>query len=411
MARLRGTGVGAGMALGAAAVVRVRGGIPMLPEVPVRIAELVAMRRLTEVPEVILAVEDYRTGLTLAGALSWARVVGIAAESAEPDARIPPFPAVVGVPNLMSVVEDEMLLLVDAERGVVLADPDPIAIAQYQAEHDHIAPRHRFYLESAHLAAQTLDGRTLQVVARVTSEEEVAEAIEDGADALYVPFNVPLLPATEDAQAQRYHLRTLTEQAAGKPLLLADDYALSARMLVEMAARAEITLTVPPREDLEGLGLAECLAELQEAEAECFEEEMACSLPRLAVDIAAVPEQETPEQITARIEALAARGATQLLLSLEGYSLDETMLPHLETLIAAARSHLLPVTAMVYRHSFNLFGASDLENTLETAINFLAGMDVAGLIVGPGQVTETKERLRNLSVSERREALLHYLSG
>jgi hypothetical protein len=411
MARLRGTGLGAGMALGTAAVVRVLGGIPMLPEAPAPIAQLIATKRLVEIPEVILVVEEYRTGLTLAGALTWAKVVGIAAESADPGVPVPRFPAVVNVSNLMAVVEDEMLMLVDAERGVVLADPDPIAIAQYQAEHDHIAPRHRLYLEDVHLAAQTLDGRTVQVVARVTTEAEIAAAITGGADALYVPFDAPLLPAGGEERAQRRRLLAVTELAAGKPLLLADDYALPPRALVEAAAQAEITLAVPPRDDLEGLGLAEQAAELQAAEAACFEEEIACSAPRLAADITAIPEQMTGEEVAAQVEALAARGATRLLLSIEGYSLDEAMLPHLENLIAAAQSNLLPVIGTAYRHSFNLFGSSGLENTLETALNFLAGMGVVGVIVGPEQVVETKAILRNLSYSERREALLQFLSG
>jgi phosphotransferase system enzyme I (PtsI) len=399
------------MAMGTAAVVRVRSGIPMLPDVPARIAQLVATHRLTERPEVILVAEDYRTGLMLAGALTWAKVVGIATEIAEPGAPVTSVPAVVGVQDLLSVIEDEMLLLVDAERGVVLADPDPMAIAQYQAEHDHIAPRHRIYLEGVHLAAQTLDGRTLQVVARVTSEEELTEALDDGADALYVPFNAPLLPVKTEPGGQRRHLLDLTQSSAGKPLLLADDYALPSRALVEAAAHAEITLAVPPREELAGLGLAELATELQAAETECFEEEIAGSLPRLAANMVALPEEETPEQIAARLEKLSACGAARLLLSLEGVSLDEAILPQLETLIATAQANLLPVTAMAYRHSFNPFGTGDLENTLETAISFLVGMDVVGVIVGPGQVTEAKTIIRNLSASERREALLDYLGG
>src|SRR5690349_9264001 len=119
MARLRGTGLGAGMALGTAAVVRVRGGIPMTPEPPAALAAQIAQRRLTETPEVILVADDYRTGLALAGALSWAKVVGLAAGSAEPDAPVPPFPAVVNVAGLMDAMQDDMLMLVDAGRGIV----------------------------------------------------------------------------------------------------------------------------------------------------------------------------------------------------------------------------------------------------------------------------------------------------
>src|SRR5205823_14126403 len=87
-------------------------------------------------------------------------------------------------------------------------------------------------------------------------------------------------------------LLSLIALAAGKPLLLADDYALSPRALLEASAQAEITLAVPPREDLEGLGLAELETELRSVETECLENDVACELPRLAVALVAVPEQE-----------------------------------------------------------------------------------------------------------------------
>src|SRR4051794_612975 len=102
MARLRGTGLGAGMAMGTAAVVSMRGGMPIAPGIPQRLVAQIAQHRLTETPEVIVVAEDYRTALAMTAAISWAKVVGIASERADPDAAVPPFPAVTGITGLMS---------------------------------------------------------------------------------------------------------------------------------------------------------------------------------------------------------------------------------------------------------------------------------------------------------------------
>ncbi|HLV78736.1 MAG TPA: hypothetical protein VKT32_00600, partial [Chthonomonadaceae bacterium] len=220
MARLRGRGLGAGVALGTAAVVRVQGGIPMLPEAPERIARRLAARRPMETPEVILVAEEYRTALALLRSLPWGKVVGIVAGEAEAEAPVPGVPAVVQVPYLLDSIEDDVLMLVDATNGVVLADPSGMAIAQYQAEHSSIAPRRRLYLDDAHLPARTLDGRDIQVLARVETAEDVAQALDAGADALYVPAGAALLPDSDET-GQRRSLRQLLSLTTGKPLLLA----------------------------------------------------------------------------------------------------------------------------------------------------------------------------------------------
>jgi phosphotransferase system enzyme I (PtsI) len=410
MARLRGTGLGAGMALGTAAVVRVRGGIPTMPEPPPSIAEQIALRRLTETPEVIVVADDYRTGLALAGALKWATVVGLAAGYADSDAPVPPFPSVVNVPGLMDAVQDEMLMLVDAVRGIVLADPDPVSIAHYQAEHDHIAPKHRFYLDTPHLPAETLDGHTIQIVARVQSEQEIDRALQEGADALFVARQSPLLSLDADDETQRRSLLALAERAVGKPLLIADDYALSPRAVLEETALADITLIVPPRSDLEGLGLAELAEELKAAEAECFAEEVDFAVPLLGAYIGSGYTYEEAQQATAAIDALAARGATRIVFGLEYDVLNMDLLRHLEPLVAAASANLLP--SFVAWGAFDLRGeaAEGLENTPEGALRLLVGLGVSGILTAADEVDEAKAMLREISFSECRESLLERLS-
>ena len=81
--RLRGAGIGAGTAIGAAAVVRLMSGIPLPPEIPPRVLAERAGGRNSELPDVIVVAEEFRNALAISGAISWANVVGIAAERSE----------------------------------------------------------------------------------------------------------------------------------------------------------------------------------------------------------------------------------------------------------------------------------------------------------------------------------------
>ena len=409
MARLRGAGLGTGTVLGTAAVIRVRGGIPLMPEPPADIAERLALHRLTEKPEVILVADDYRTALVIAGALPWGTVTGIVAAYADADSPVPAVPAVVNVKDLMAQVDNGMLVLVDATRGVILADPDGMAVAHYQAEHDRIAPRRRLFLESVHLPARTLDGRTIQVAARVETPADITTALEEGADALYVPFQASLLPDSDDDR-QRRNLFRLADLGAGKPLILSDDYALASTAVLEAADRADITLAVPPREDLAGLGMEEISVEWMETQADCFENDVLCALPRLAVDLVSLPAHLSLEQEAGWVEALAGFGATRLVLNLEHEIADVSLLARLETLIAAASANLMQVTAAVALHGFALFEENDPEDSSEMAVPLLVGTGLTGLIVRPSVVTATKTRVNGLNFSECRESLLQLLS-
>ncbi|HZT44328.1 MAG TPA: hypothetical protein VFA07_19335 [Chthonomonadaceae bacterium] len=408
MARLRGRGLGAGVALGTAAIVRIKGGIPMLPEVPPRIAERIAARRPMETPEVILVADDYRTALALFGSLPWGKVVGIVAGSADPDAPVPGVPAVVNVSYLLDAIEDDVLMLVDATQGVVLADPSGMAIAQYQAEHSSIAPRRRLYLDDAHLPARTIDGRDIQVLARVEMAEDIVQALDAGADALCVSLGTPLLPDTEET-AQRRSLLSLLSLTTGKPVLLADDYALPPLALLEAAAQADIVLAEPPRDDLEGLGLEELASELWEAQGQCFEQDIACGMPRLAARLTSLAACGPPGRETERMESLAAHGATRLLLDLEAEILDASLLARIEALVAAASAHLLPVTAAVALLGFGVSEEDDPEGNIEAALGLIVGTGIAGIVVPPPLVEATKERIRGLHFFECREALLQFL--
>jgi len=411
MTRLRGKGLGAGMALGTAVVVQMRDGLPMLPDPPERIARAAGMRRVSERPEVILVAEDYRTALALSGALPWAKVAGIAAASGGAGASVPPFPAVVDVIGLMDLVQNDLLILVDAERELVFVDPDGIALAHYTSEHAHIAPKHRLYLDEEHQPALTRDGIPIQIVARLQQWKEIAVALHQGVDALHLPIGSTLLSANAEEAELRRDLFRLIDAVASKPLFISDRFTLPLPTVLMAAAKADLTVAIPPQETLDGLGFAELMAEMRSAETECYEEDQVCALPRLAADLSGVSEwgAEEADKVQARIERLAAQGATRLLINLEQEALTEGTLLALEPLLAAAQINLLPAFVPAWPFSFNAFGQNGLPNTLETAVGLLIGAGAAGILVPADQVAAAKRIVREQSAADCRDLLRQVL--
>ena len=410
MTRLRGDGLGAGMALGTAVVVQMRDGLPMLPDPPERIVQAVGSRRVSERPEVILVADDYRTALALSGALPWAKVAGIAAASGGEGASVPLFPAVVNAVGLMDVVQNDLLMLVDAERGVVFVDPNGIALAQYSAQYAHIAPKHRLYLDEEHQPALTTDGIRIQIVARIRRWEEIATALRQGVDALHLPLGNTLLPTTADEADLRRDLFRLIDEAAGKPLFISDRFTLPLPTVLMAAAKADLTLAIPPQGTLDGLGFAELMAEMRDAETECYEQDQVCAFPRLAADLSGVAEWgDDPAQAQTLVERLAVQGATRLMVGLDQEALTEGTLLALEPLLAAAQINLVPAFVSGWPFGFNAFGQNELPNTLETAVGLLIGAGAAGILVPADQVEAAKRTVREQNAAECRDLLRQVL--
>ena len=398
--RLRGAGIGTGTAIGAAAIVRLMSGVPLPPEIPARILAERAGGRNSELPDVIVVAEEFRNALAISGAISWANVVGIAAERSETSPLPCPFPTVVGLSNLLETVADDMLLLLDATADILLADPDPIAIAQYQAEAEQLAPKRRFFLENAHLPATTSDGHTIQVIAITQTIEEVELALQNGADALYIPidtehssgFVMPegyhILPCNADASILRRNLTELISVAQGKPLYISDDYSLPMPLILKAAARADVTLALPPRNDLENLGIGEMREELKAALREGEEYEAALAMPRLAADLVDLEADRDTQT-----DRLLTDDTTCILISLaKVHQFIKDILPRIETIITKSDAQRIPVILRV-----NEWHEED--ETLETAVRYAVGTGAAGLLTGP-KVAEVKAVIRELNYAD-----------
>lgn len=396
MPRLRGNGLGAGMAMGTAAVVRTNTGVPLMPQIPERLTTLIAQRRLTETPEVVVVAEDYRTALAISASLTWAKVVGIAAERGDPDAAVPPMPAVTGVSGLIKATDDDVLVLVDATRGVVLVDPDPIYLAQYTAEHDRVAPKNRIYLDEAHLPAQTQDGRTITVVA-VTNGSGAERALASGPDALY-----HALPLSFDPDETRRHLAEVVSITAGKPLIIPYNASLPLAPLLEAASHADITLAVSPAEAefiADPVAIAQLLREIELVQAELAERDVLSGTPRIAAEISAPSPDAWPSEdaVTTHLQGAAAAGATRLILyaSLQGDALD-----HLAALTAAASVNLMPVIFYIDTTTTQVTDASENRGALDRNIHLMLGAGVTGFLVVADHVQAAKAAIRAASLTE-----------
>ncbi len=388
MLRLRGKPFGGQVALGSATVLRATNGIPLLP------ARLVA--QLARAPrdasiesvEIIVIARDYDAASSLQ--LPWARVVGIVAEHAHDDAIRVGVPTVVGIDGVLEKIEDDALVLIDGERGIVLVEPDAAALAAYQAERERIAPRRRIYLDYSHQPAVTLDGREIRVLGRAGTLEEVQQALENGADMLYVPAGSPLVPSEANDEAHLEALLNLAEAAAGKPITLGWDVQnVTAANVLQAARRAEFTVEAPLAGGPEGF--VDLQNYLQDTREELLSEEIDFADVRLAGGI------EMGSPIPDELAGLFIGRVVISGLDASRVRLEESRL-WLDDLMAAAKGLLIPVEA-------HIEGADS--ETVQTVI----ALGVVGVIVSAADVALTKDLIRGIDAGAVRAAILDDARG
>jgi phosphoenolpyruvate-protein phosphotransferase (PTS system enzyme I) len=127
-------------------------------------------------------------------------------------------PAVIGVPRLTKIIDNDELVIIDGYEGAVIVNPTQAMIAEYQARvlrHEEAEER---LLENREQPATTKDGVRVSLQANIELVQELSDAIRFGAEGiglyrsefLYISKS-PLLP-TEDEHFQLY--RSLAEAVA-----------------------------------------------------------------------------------------------------------------------------------------------------------------------------------------------------
>ncbi len=133
-------------------------------------------------------------------------------------------PAVIGVPRLTKIVDNDELVIVDGYEGTLFVNPTQAMVAEYRSRVSRHAEEERELLRNRELAAITKDNRQISLQANIELVEELGDAVKFGAEGiglyrsefLYISKS-PLLP-TEEEHFEVY--RKLVEETAPNPCVI-----------------------------------------------------------------------------------------------------------------------------------------------------------------------------------------------
>jgi phosphotransferase system enzyme I (PtsI) len=90
-------------------------------------------------------------------------------------------PAVIGVPRVTEVIDNEELVIVDGYEGTIVVNPTPALVEEYRSKVTRHAEYERKLLENRDLDAVTKDGVPIRLQANIELIQEVDDAIRFGA--------------------------------------------------------------------------------------------------------------------------------------------------------------------------------------------------------------------------------------
>src|SRR5712691_7325009 len=93
-------------------------------------------------------------------------------------------PAVIGVPRLTKIVDNDELVIVDGYEGTLLVNPTPAMVTEYRSRVTRHAEAEKHLLENRGLAAVTRDSRQISLQANIELVEELGDAIKFGAEGI-----------------------------------------------------------------------------------------------------------------------------------------------------------------------------------------------------------------------------------
>ncbi|HJV93603.1 MAG TPA: phosphoenolpyruvate--protein phosphotransferase [Azonexus sp.] len=99
-------------------------------------------------------------------------------------ARSMAIPSVVGMENARSLIRDGELLIVDGQRGVVIVNPDPRVLEEYQLRKNQIELEENKLKRLKTAKSQTIDGVEVQLFANIELPGDIPEALEGGAEGI-----------------------------------------------------------------------------------------------------------------------------------------------------------------------------------------------------------------------------------
>ena len=132
-------------------------------------------------------------------------------------------PAIVGLHHARQLIREGELLIVDGVQGVLVVDPDPIVLAEYQLRQSQIELERKKLRRLKTTPAATLDAESVELYANIELPQDVPLALEAGAEGIglfrteFLFMNRKDLPS-EDEQFEAY--REVAEALEGRPVVL-----------------------------------------------------------------------------------------------------------------------------------------------------------------------------------------------
>ncbi|MBL7070765.1 MAG: phosphoenolpyruvate--protein phosphotransferase [Candidatus Omnitrophica bacterium] len=92
--------------------------------------------------------------------------------------------AVVGLEKITKVVKNGDILVIDGNRGLVIAEPQKKTLDKYHAEKKKYEKLERELMTLKNLPCETLDGHRIELSANIEMPEEIASVLRHGADGI-----------------------------------------------------------------------------------------------------------------------------------------------------------------------------------------------------------------------------------
>ncbi|MFZ9562557.1 MAG: phosphoenolpyruvate--protein phosphotransferase, partial [Burkholderiales bacterium] len=149
-------------------------------------------------------------------------------------------PCIVALHQARQLVRENEMLIVDGTQGVLIVDPDPQVLAEYQLRQREFGLERQKLKRLRDTPARTLDGAQIELHANIELPGDVSLAVESGATGIglfrteFLFLNRPDLP-DEDEQFEAY--RKVLEEMRGKPVTIRT-YDLGADKQIDDSARA-----------------------------------------------------------------------------------------------------------------------------------------------------------------------------
>jgi phosphotransferase system enzyme I (PtsI) len=148
-------------------------------------------------------------------------------------------PCIVALHQARQLVRENEIVIVDGTQGVLIVDPDPQVLAEYQLRQREFGLERQKLKRLRDTPARTLDGAQIELHANIELPGDVELAVESGATGIglfrteFLFLNRPDLP-DEDEQFEAY--RKVLEEMRGRPVTIRT-YDLGADKQIDDSAR------------------------------------------------------------------------------------------------------------------------------------------------------------------------------